>query len=243
MIFQEPSTSLNPVLTVGSQIAETVRAHRPIDRSGARDRAIEMMGLVGIPDPEARYRSYPHQLSGGLKQRVMIAIALSCDPRILIADEPTTALDVTIQAQIIELLSSLQQRLGLAVLLISHDLGLVAGIAHRVAVMYAGRIIEEAAVTELFARPQHPYTVGLLQAAPRVDRDQPALAAIPGSVPPAFAWPAGCRFHPRCAHAWDRCTREEPDVLQTGSAHTSRCWLVTEPARRKSAVTAGWPVP
>ena len=193
-----------------------------------------MMRLVGIPDPEARYRSYPHQLSGGLKQRIMIAIALSCDPKVLIADEPTTALDVTIQAQIIELLASLRQRLGLAVLLISHDLGLVAGIADRVAVMYGGRIVEEARTTDLFANPRHPYTEGLLQAVPRVDRTHGALAAIPGSVPPATAWPSGCRFHPRCPHAWERCAREEPGLLKASEANTSRCWLIEEPQHRQS---------
>ncbi|MBI4502112.1 MAG: ABC transporter ATP-binding protein [Gemmatimonadetes bacterium] len=238
MVFQEPTTSLNPVLTVGSQIAETVRAHRETDRAGARERAVGMMRLAGIPEPEERYGSYPHQLSGGLKQRIMIAIALSCEPRILIADEPTTALDVTIQAQIIELLSDLRKRLGLAVLLISHDLGLVAGIADRVAVMYAGRIVEEATTADLFARPRHPYTEGLLQAAPRVDRPQAALAAIPGSVPSATAWPSGCRFHPRCPHAWDRCIREEPGLLQAGATRSSRCWLVVEPERRRPATTA-----
>ncbi len=234
MVFQEPSTSLNPVLTVGYQIAETVSAHRDVDRAAAKARAVEMMKLVGIPDADERYASYPHQLSGGMKQRIMIAIALSCEPKILIADEPTTALDVTIQAQILELLAELKQRLGLAVLLISHDLGVVAGMADRVAVMYGARIVEQAATTEIFRSPRHPYTEGLLQAAPRVDRPQPVLAAIPGSVPPATAWPSGCRFHPRCRHAWDRCTREEPGLLAAGHAHASRCWLVEEPQRRRA---------
>jgi oligopeptide/dipeptide ABC transporter ATP-binding protein len=238
MVFQEPSTSLNPVLTVGSQIAETVRAHRQVDRRQARARAVEMMRLVGIPDPEERYGSYPHQMSGGMKQRIMIAIALSCEPKILIADEPTTALDVTIQAQILELLVGLKARLGLAVLLISHDLGLVAGIADRVVVMYGGRVVEQAPTAEIFAHPRHPYTEGLLQAAPRIDRPQRLLAAIPGSVPPATAWPAGCRFHPRCPHAWDRCVNDEPGLLAAGPSQVSRCWLIEEPARRRPTPVA-----
>jgi oligopeptide/dipeptide ABC transporter ATP-binding protein len=235
MVFQEPSTSLNPVLTVGSQIAETVRAHSSADRRAARERAIEMMGLVGIPQPEERYRSYPHQLSGGMQQRIMIAMALSCDPKILIADEPTTALDVTIQAQILELLADLKNRLGLAVLLISHDLGLVAGMANRVAVMYAGRIVEESSTAEIFSAPKHPYSEGLLQAAPRLDRPRSALAAIPGSVPPATSWPAGCRFNPRCPHTWDRCLANEPGLLAAAPGHTARCWLIEEPSRGKAA--------
>jgi oligopeptide/dipeptide ABC transporter ATP-binding protein len=234
MVFQEPTTSLNPVLTVGSQIAETVRAHRDVDRRAARGRAVEVMRLVGIPDADDRYDSYPHQLSGGMKQRIMIAMALACEPKVLIADEPTTALDVTIQAQIIELLVELKARLGLAVLLISHDLGLVAGIADRVAVMYGGRIVEEASTAEIFSSPRHPYTEGLLLAAPRVDRPRAMLAAIPGSVPPATAWPPGCRFHPRCPHAWDRCVQNEPGLLAAGPGHTSRCWLIEQPEKRRS---------
>ena len=233
MVFQEPSTSLNPVLSVGSQIAETVRAHRQVDRRQAQARAVEMMRLVGIPDPEDRYGSYPHQMSGGMKQRIMIAIALSCEPKILIADEPTTALDVTIQAQILELLVGLKDRLGLAVVLISHDLGLVAGIADRVVVMYGGRVVEQAPTADIFAHPRHPYTEGLLQAAPRIDRPQRLLAAIPGSVPPATAWPTGCRFHPRCPHAWERCVKDEPGLLAAGPSQVSRCWLIEEPARRR----------
>jgi oligopeptide/dipeptide ABC transporter ATP-binding protein len=201
------------------------------------------MRLVGIPDADDRYDSYPHQLSGGMKQRVMIAMALACEPKVLIADEPTTALDVTIQAQIIELLIELKARLGLAVLLISHDLGLVAGIADRVAVMYGGRIVEEAPTAQLFAAPRHPYTEGLLLAAPRLDRPRTVLAAIPGSVPPATAWPSGCRFHPRCPHAWDRCARDEPALLPAGPAQTSRCWLIQQPEKRRAipvaAETAG----
>jgi len=238
MVFQEPMTSLNPVLTVGSQIAETVRAHRGTDRHAAKVRALEMMGLVGIPDPEDRYRSYPHQLSGGLRQRIMIAIALACDPKVLIADEPTTALDVTIQAQILDLLMELKNRLRLAVLLISHDLGLVAGMADRIAVMYGGRIVEQGPTLALFARPQHPYTEGLLRAAPRVDRPLSVLAAIPGAVPPATDWPSGCRFHPRCAHAWQRCESEEPGLLSAGPEHHARCWLLVDSSRRRPPMPA-----
>ena len=233
MVFQEPTTSLNPVLPVGWQIAETVLAHQNVTRESARARAIEMMQLVGIPDPAERYRSYPHQLSGGLCQRVMIAIALVCSPRVLIADEPTTALDVTIQAQILELLMGLKKRLGLSMLLISHDLGLVAGVADRIAVMYGGRIVEQASTADLFSRPVHPYTEGLLGAIPRIDRPAATLAAIPGSVPPATSWPSGCRFHPRCAHAWERCSAIEPDLLDSGPNRSARCWLVSEPARRR----------
>jgi oligopeptide/dipeptide ABC transporter ATP-binding protein len=234
MVFQEPMTSLNPVLTVGWQIAETVLAHRDVSRAAARARAVEMLRLVGIPDADERYGAYPHELSGGMRQRVMIAMALSCDPRILIADEPTTALDVTVQAQIIELLMDLKRRLGLSVLLISHDLGLVAGIADRVAVMYGARIVEQAPTTELFARPLHPYTEGLLRAIPRLDRPAETLAAIPGSVPPATEWPAGCRFHTRCPFMWDRCRAEEPGLLSGGPGRAARCWLLDEPHRRVS---------
>jgi oligopeptide/dipeptide ABC transporter ATP-binding protein len=191
------------------------------------------MKLVGIPDAEDRYHSYPHQLSGGLCQRVMIAMALACEPRVLIADEPTTALDVTIQAQILELLVELQRRLRLSVLLISHDLGLVAGVADRIVVMYGGRIVERAPTDALFAGPIHPYSEGLLKAAPRIDRPADRLDAIPGAVPPATDWPPGCRFHPRCRHAWERCARHEPELFDAGRNHAARCWLVTEPAHRK----------
>jgi oligopeptide/dipeptide ABC transporter ATP-binding protein len=232
MVFQEPMTSLNPVLTVGWQIAETVLAHRAVSRAAARARAVEMLRLVGIPDPAERYGAYPHELSGGMRQRVMIAMALSCEPRVLVADEPTTALDVTIQAQIIELLMDLKQRLSLSMLLISHDLGLVAGVADRVAVMYGGRIVEQAGTRDLFARPLHPYTDGLLRAVPRMDRPADTLPAIPGAVPAATHWPAGCRFHPRCAHAWPRCRADEPALLAAGPDRAARCWLLSEPERR-----------
>ncbi|HET7296386.1 MAG TPA: ABC transporter ATP-binding protein [Gemmatimonadales bacterium] len=240
MVFQEPMTSLNPVFTVGDQIAEAAIVHQRLTRAAARARAIEMLTLVGIPDPGERVDHYPHQMSGGMRQRVMIAMALVCHPKLLIADEPTTALDVTIQAQILELLDRLQADLGMAVLLITHDLGVVAGSADRVVVMYAGQVVEQAATTELFTHPLHPYTEGLLASIPRLDappaRARGRLHSIPGQVPAATAWPAGCRFHPRCPYAWDRCRTEEPPLLDAGAgepgAHTVRCWLLTEPRRR-----------
>ena len=233
MIFQEPMTSLNPVFTVGDQVAEAAIIHQGLSRKAARARAIEMLKLVGLSDPEERVDQYPHQLSGGMRQRVMIAMALICHPKVLIADEPTTALDVTIQAQILELLDRLQQELGMGVLLITHDLGVVAGHTDRVVVMYAGEVVETAATTALFDRPTHPYTEGLLAAVPRIDAPRSRLHAIPGQVPAATAWPAGCRFHPRCPYAWDKCVAEHPPLLETGDAgHTARCWLVTEPERR-----------
>ncbi|HXM38790.1 MAG TPA: ABC transporter ATP-binding protein [Gemmatimonadales bacterium] len=235
MIFQEPMTSLNPVFTVRDQIAEAAIIHQHLSRSAARRRAIEMLKLVGIPDPEERADHYPHQLSGGMRQRVMIAMALVCHPKVLIADEPTTALDVTIQAQILELLDRLQKELGMAVLLITHDLGIVAGHADRVVVMYAGQVVETAVTTALFDRPTHPYTEGLMAAVPRIDVPRSRLNAIPGQVPAATAWPPGCRFHPRCPYAWDKCVTEEPPLLETGDpAHAARCWLVTEPGRRQT---------
>jgi peptide/nickel transport system ATP-binding protein len=233
MIFQEPMTSLNPVLTIGDQVAEAAIVHQGLSGAAGRARAIEMLRQVGIPDPEERVDHYPHQLSGGMRQRVMIAMALICHPQILIADEPTTALDVTIQAQILELLSRLQQQLGMAVLLITHDLGVVAGSADRVVVMYAGQVVESAPTRTLFARPGHPYTEGLMASIPRLDRPRERLHSIPGSVPAATAWPAGCRFHPRCPYAWDKCRTEEPPLLETGAdGQAARCWLVSEPARR-----------
>jgi len=240
MIFQEPMASLNPVFTVGDQIAEAAIVHQRLPRKRARARAIEMLRLVGIPDPEERVDHYPHQLSGGMSQRVMIAMALVCRPKLLIADEPTTALDVTIQAQILELLDRLQAELGMAVLLITHDLGIVAGTSDRVVVMYAGQVVETAATPELFAHPLHPYTEGLMAAVPRIDtrvsQVRGRLHTIPGQVPAASAWPPGCRFHPRCPYAWDRCTAEEPPLLDAGrgepGSHSVRCWLLTEPRRR-----------
>ena len=236
MIFQEPMTSLNPVFTIGDQIAEVAIVHQRLSRGAARARAIDLLKLVGIPDPEVRVDHYPHQLSGGMRQRAMIAMALVCRPKVLIADEPTTALDVTIQAQILELLDRLQAELDMAVLLITHDLGVVAGTVDRVLVMYAGQLVETAPTAELFAHPLHPYTQGLLASVPRLDTPRRRLHSIAGQVPPATAWPSGCRFHPRCAYAWDRCATEEPPLLDAGTgepaSHGVRCWLLAEPHRR-----------
>jgi oligopeptide/dipeptide ABC transporter ATP-binding protein len=225
MVFQEPAASLNPVLTIGLQLTETVRAHEPLGRQAAHQRAREALALVGLPDPDRLLARYPHELSGGMQQRALLAIALVCRPRLLIADEPTTALDVTVQAQILELLADLRRRLGMGVLLITHNLGIAAGLADRVAVMYGGRIVETGPTAALFARPAHPYTRGLLAAAPRLDGPDRPTPAIPGMVPPATAWPDGCRFRPRCAHAWDRCLAE-PAALEVATGHTARCWLV-----------------
>jgi oligopeptide/dipeptide ABC transporter ATP-binding protein len=237
LIFQEPASALNPVLTVGAQIAEGVRVHHRLSRRDAWRRAIEMLEAVGIPDAPECARHYPHQLSGGMQQRVLIAMALVCRPKLLIADEPTTALDVTIQAEILELVKGLQRQLGMAMLLITHNLGVVAETAERVYVMYAGQIVEEATTGELFARPAHPYTEGLLGAVPTLDDPKQRLTAIGGQVPPATQWPGGCRFHPRCPYAWDRCRAEAPPLLDVGADHRARCWLVREPQRRGSART------
>ena len=225
MIFQEPMTSLNPVFTVGNQVTEAVRLHQKVSRQAARARALELLRLVRIADPERRLDEYPHQLSGGMRQRVVIAMALACEPDLLIADEPTTALDVTIQAQVLELLADLRQRLGMAILLITHDLGVVAETCDEVAVMYAGRIVERAAAASLFARPLHPYTIGLLAARPEHRRAAAdPLAAIPGMVPQPRDFPAGCRFHPRCPFAREpRCTAELPSLRELEPGHLVRC--------------------
>ncbi len=232
MIFQEPMTALNPVLTVGDQVAEVVRVHTTASRAEAWNRAVKMLAQVGIPDPAARAKQYPHELSGGMRQRVMIAMALILEPQLVIADEPTTALDVTIQAQILELLREMRDRTGLALLLITHDLGVVAEMASRVIVMYAGEVVEEAAVEALFENPSHPYTEGLLAAIPRMDDETERLKTIRGTVPPPTAWPSGCRFRDRCPYAFDRCVIEKPLLLQVVGGHHARCHLIEEPERR-----------
>jgi len=231
MVFQEPMTALNPVFTVGDQIAEVVRIHGGT-RKEAWDKAVEMLGVVGIPSPADRAGDYPHQLSGGMRQRVVIAMALVMNPALVIADEPTTALDVTIQAQILELLRDLQKKFGTSILLITHDLGVVAETASRVIVMYGGEVVEEALVETLFDQPHHPYTEGLLRAMPRVGETRERLSTIPGTVPPSTAWPAGCRFRDRCPYSWDRCEKEHPALYQIGSGHVSRCHLAEDPERR-----------
>ncbi|HET9438787.1 MAG TPA: ABC transporter ATP-binding protein [Longimicrobiales bacterium] len=239
MIFQEPMTSLNPVFPVGEQIAEALRLHRKLSKADARAASIDMLRLVGIPDPEERVDHYPHQLSGGQRQRVMIAIALSCEPDLLIADEPTTALDVTIQAQILELLSELRDRLGMAIMLITHDLGVVAEVCDRVVVMYAGEVVEEGPVSEIFQNPRHPYTQGLMQAIPRLGQRNARLAVIPGMVPSATNWPIGCRFHARGPYGFDVCVKEHPELFVVNEKHTSRCWLEQYPQRRAEVDAAG----
>jgi peptide/nickel transport system ATP-binding protein len=232
MIFQEPMTSLNPVFTVGDQIAEAIMLHRRSSAEQARSEVIDLLRLVGIPAPERRVDDYPHQMSGGMRQRVMIAMALSCRPRLLIADEPTTALDVTVQAQILELLARLQRELGMSVLLITHDLGVVAEVAQRAIVMYAGKVAEEAPVESLFAAPRHPYTAGLLESLPSMSgkRRQGRLRSIEGSVPDALSFPPGCRFHPRCRHRFEPCARDLPPLVpvliegERRADHRAACW-------------------
>ena len=226
MIFQEPMTSLNPVYTVGDQIAEAIQLHQHKSRKQAMKLATEMLDLVGIPEPGKRVHNYPHQMSGGMRQRVMIAMALSCGPKLLIADEPTTALDVTIQAQILDLMRQLQREIGMSILFITHDLGVVAEIADRVVVMYAGRAVEEGSVQDIFAKPQMPYTLGLMNSIPRVDKaaeHQDRLEAIPGNVPNPLYLPPGCSFHPRCAFVEDKCKESIPPLEDTGGGHMVRC--------------------
>ncbi len=226
MVFQEPMTSLNPVYTVGNQIVEAIRLHQGLSKRSAWQRAQQLLGQVGIPEPTQRVRQYPHQLSGGQRQRVMIAMALSCKPELLIADEPTTALDVTIQAQILELLGQLQRQTNLAILLITHDLGVVAGVAHDVCVMYAGKIVESAHVEELFANPLHPYTQGLFRSLPRLSEAKRRLEAIEGTVPDPRAFPSGCKFHPRCPLGRNdhRCQTVEPIRRDVKVGHPVACW-------------------
>jgi peptide/nickel transport system ATP-binding protein len=228
IVFQEPMTSLNPVYTVGEQIAEAVRLHRGASRREAMDRAVEMLRLVHIPTPEKRVKDYPHHFSGGMRQRVMIAMALSCDPQLLIADEPTTALDVTIQAQILELMQELKDRLGMGVMMITHAMGVVAETAQRVAVMYAGQVVEEAPVAELFARPRHPYTQGLIRSIPRIDlaaQHKTRLQTIPGTVPKLVDPQPGCRFAARCRYVRDDCRTATPPLREIGPGHRVACVL------------------
>jgi peptide/nickel transport system ATP-binding protein/oligopeptide transport system ATP-binding protein len=227
MIFQEPMTSLNPVFQIGDQISEVLRLHEGMSRKGAWDRSVEMLKLVGIPSPERRVQEYPHQLSGGMRQRAMIAMALACSPKLMIADEPTTALDVTIQAQILELINRLQREKGMSVILITHNLGVIAETAQKVAVMYAGRIVEYAEVKPIFGNPMHPYTQGLLKSIPRLDEDharKARLEAIPGLVPSLLELPKGCKFSNRCKYVFEKCG-EEPQLIEAEPGHLVRCWL------------------
>jgi oligopeptide/dipeptide ABC transporter ATP-binding protein len=232
MIFQEPMSSLNPVFTCGEQIQEGVRLHQSLGGKAARQRAIDLLTMVGIPMPEQRVDSYPHELSGGMRQRIMIAMALSCSPQLLIADEPTTALDPTIQAQILELIRKVQGEIGMSVLYITHDLGVVAETCDRVMVMYAGRIVEKAKVAELFSKPGHPYTQGLLRAIPRLNAKRERLYVIKGMVPHFADMPVGCSFHPRCPSAFDRCVAEKPALHEIGEGHWAACWKAQEAAGR-----------
>lgn len=228
MIFQEPMTALNPLHTIGKQISEPLRRHFKMSKQAAKERTIQLLQEVGIPRAEEIISEYPHQLSGGMRQRVMIAMAMACTPKLLIADEPTTALDVTIQAQILELMKKVRQEHGTSILLITHDLGVVAEMCHRVIVMYAGQIVEEADVKQLFDDPKHPYTRGLLKSMPSLSANQERLHAIPGSVPMLADMPPGCRFAPRCPHAMDICRKKNPDLLNISDRQRCRCWLYSE---------------
>ena len=235
MIFQEPMTSLNPVFTIGDQITEAIRTHERVGQKEALDRAVEMLELVGIPVARRRARDYPHQMSGGMRQRVMIAMALSCNPKLLIADEPTTALDVTIQAQILELMKDLRDRLEMSIMLITHDLGVVAEMADDVVVMYAGRVVERGPVADVFGSPQHPYTEALLHSIPMLGMTQAEpLKVIRGTVPSPFEWPTGCRFRPRCEYAFEKCV-EDPPLFEVGS-QSSACWLCESGRRAAEGV-------
>ncbi len=225
MIFQEPMTSLNPVITVGKQIAEAIVVHQNVSKDEAKKKAIEMLKIVGIPNPEKRFNDYPHQMSGGMRQRAMIAMALSCNPKLLIADEPTTALDVTVQAQILDLVTQLKERFGMSVLLITHDLGVIAEMCSRVLVMYAGQIVEEAPCIDLFDNPLHPYTIGLLKSIPKLEPGKQPLHTIEGNVPNAIEMPPGCRFHPRCDEAIEICSQKMPALVNISPNRRIRCFL------------------
>lgn len=225
MIFQEPMTSLNPVFTVGDQISEAIIIHKEVSKREAINQSLEMLKKVGIPLPEQRLGEYPHQLSGGMRQRVMIAMALSCNPDLLIADEPTTALDVTIQAQILELMNELKDNFNMAIMMITHDLGVIAEVSDRVVVMYAGKVVEYTDAEVLFASPRHPYTWGLMNSIPRLDQDVERLNAIPGIVPSSFNFPEGCKYNTRCSFARDKCLEEEPDIIGIEKGHNVRCWF------------------
>ena len=234
MVFQDPMTSLNPVLTIGRQIEEPLMLHIGMNKNQARERAAELLTMVGIPNAKDRLNDYPHQYSGGMRQRVMIAMALSCSPQILIADEPTTALDVTIQAQITDLVKRLRDELGMAIIWITHDLGVVAGLAQRVVVMYGGYIIEEAPVRELYANPEHPYTIGLLGSLPRVDeKERSKLVSIEGLPPVLYQKPTACPFAPRCRWAMEHCWKENPPLLVVGAEHRAACWVDTKTGRHR----------
>ncbi len=233
MIFQDPMTCLNPFLRISTQLVETIRLHQRLGAKEARTKAIEMMRLVGIPTPEKRVDAYPHQFSGGMRQRVMIAMALSCNPEVLIADEPTTALDVTIQAQILEIIKDLSARLGTAVILITHDLGVVSGMCDRICVMYAGRLVERGSTEVIFGDPKHPYTRGLIRSVPRLDRvTGERLFSIPGTPPSLIDMPECCPFHPRCAQAMDVCRKQYPAETDFGDGHRASCWLYREGGTR-----------
>lgn len=226
MVFQEPTTSLNPVFTIGDQITEALILHQQLKRKEAQKKAVQLLNLVNIPSPESRIHDYPHNLSGGMKQRAMIAMALSCNPSLLIADEPTTALDVTIQAQILELLKELQKRLKMSILLITHNLGIISQVANRVVIMYAGRIVEQGTTEEILKRPLHPYTKGLLESIPRIETTQKRLPTIEGMIPKPIQWPLGCRFHPRCPVKLSICSEKEPEMREVAPGHRVRCHLV-----------------
>jgi oligopeptide/dipeptide ABC transporter ATP-binding protein len=226
MVFQEPMTSLNPVLTIEKQLTETLQLHKGMTREESRNESVSLLARVGIPDPDRRVKQYPHQFSGGMRQRVMIAMALSCNPRLIIADEPTTALDVTIQAQILELMKSLTSEFGVALIVITHNLGVVARYADRVNIMYAGKIIERGSAMEIYSNPRHPYTVGLLRSVPRLDQPRRSrLDPIEGQPPDLINLPAGCAFRSRCRWAIDKCATEEPELMQVGDGHRSACWV------------------